>query len=60
MGVPVGLGFHASSGALCLVAALGVINLLGDRISDALVLPLIIVLASLPIQTATSTACIQK
>lgn len=39
------------TGALCLVIALGVINLVGDRISDALVLPLIIVLASLPIQT---------
>ncbi|MEM7428849.1 MAG: oligosaccharide flippase family protein, partial [Pseudomonadota bacterium] len=39
------------TGVICLVGALGIIELAGQRISPELVLPLIIVLACLPVQT---------
>lgn len=39
------------AGSLCCVAAIGTVQLLGGHISDELMLPLILVLACLPLQT---------
>lgn len=39
------------AGSLCCLAAIGTVKLLGGQISDELVLPLILVLACLPLQT---------